>query len=152
MPHSRKEIASNINSHPARVRTHAIQGQGNVPGRTIEYTAHSIAARFGRRVHPRAKLPDKVAVWVLRPLRSSHPPRHMKAAQGRGTQRTGCGNSGFFHAAGRNIHPTVRRRHHLVRTRRRNQRTSPFGLGCSEACRGSRRLIRYSPDVICLPF
>src|SRR6267142_1501405 len=67
-----------INSRPARAHTHASRGPGNELGRTIGCTARNTAGRFGRRVHPTAKFPDKIVVWILRPLRSSHPPRNKK--------------------------------------------------------------------------
>src|SRR5260370_11557408 len=54
----------------------ASPGEENEPGNTIGRSARNTAERFGRRVHPRAKLPDRVVLWVLRLLRSSHPPRH----------------------------------------------------------------------------
>src|SRR6267142_4072396 len=70
--------ALRINFRPARAHTHASRGRGNELGRTIGCTARNTAARFGRRVHPTAKFPDKIVVWILRPLRSSHPPRNKK--------------------------------------------------------------------------
>src|SRR5882672_8411252 len=84
-----------INFRPARAHTHASRGRGNELGRTIGCTARNTAGRFGRRVHPTAKFPDKIVVWILRPLRSSHPPRN-KAAQGRGTQRAGSTTPTLF--------------------------------------------------------
>src|SRR6266850_367065 len=67
-----------INPRPVRARTDATRGRGNELGRTIGCTAHNTAGHFGRKVHPTAKFPDKVVIWVLRLLRSSHPPRKRK--------------------------------------------------------------------------
>ena len=82
--------SSGISPRPVRVRKDASPGQENEPGNTIDRSAHSIAERFGRRVHPRAKSPDRVVPWVLRLLRSSHPPRHegQCSREGAGPQRT----------------------------------------------------------------
>src|SRR6267378_3403433 len=65
-----------INSRPARAHTDASRGRGNELGRTIGCTARNTAGRYGRRVHPTAKFPDKVVVWVLQLLCSSHPPQN----------------------------------------------------------------------------
>src|SRR6266850_8482466 len=77
-----------INSRPARAHTDASRGRGNELGRTIGCTAHNIAGRFGRRVHPTAKFPDKAVVWVLQLSCSSHPPQN-KEPRGEETQRAG---------------------------------------------------------------
>src|ERR1700719_1671475 len=65
-----------ISQHPVPVRMGASRGQENEPGNTIDRSARKTAERFGLRVHLRAILPDRVVLWVLRLLRSSHPPRH----------------------------------------------------------------------------
>lgn len=65
-----------ISLHPARVRRNASPGRENEPCNTSGRSAGNIAERCGRRVHPRAKPPDKVVPWVLRLLQSWHPPRH----------------------------------------------------------------------------
>src|SRR6267142_1773383 len=67
-----------INSRPARAHTDASRGRENERGRTIGCTARNTAGRYGRRVHPTAKFPDKTVPLVLRLLRSSHPPRNKK--------------------------------------------------------------------------
>src|SRR5439155_15563707 len=53
-----------ISPRPVRVRKDASRGQENEPDNTIGRSARNTAGRFGRRVHPRAKLPDRVVPWV----------------------------------------------------------------------------------------
>src|SRR5260370_2020898 len=62
--------------HPVRARKDASPGQENGPGNTIDHNVRNTVERCGHTAHPRAKLPDRVVPWVLRLLRSSHPPRH----------------------------------------------------------------------------
>src|SRR5882762_9738556 len=86
----RRRNQQRISLHPVPVRMDASRGQENEPGNTIDRSARKTAERCGRRVHPRAILPDRVVPWVLRLLRSSHPPRHEGrcSREGAGPQRT----------------------------------------------------------------
>src|SRR5260370_41291765 len=65
-----------ISPYPVRARKDASPGKENEPGNVIGRSATNIAGRCGSMVHPRAKLPDRVVLWVSRLLRSSHPPRY----------------------------------------------------------------------------
>src|SRR6267143_199156 len=102
-----------INSRPARARTHASPGQGNEFGRTIECIAHSIAGRFDRRARQRAKHPGKAVPWVLRLSRS------LLLRGGEKYDLEGCSvgrfhHTDFVHAAASNIHPPVGRCRHVT--------------------------------------
>jgi len=103
-----------ISPHPVRVRKDASRGQENEPGNTIGRSARSIAERLGRRVHPRAKLPDRVVPWVLLLLRSSHPPRHETQCSREGASADAFHYANFVHAAASNIHPSVRGCRHVA--------------------------------------
>ena len=70
--------SAKISPRPVRERRDANPGRGNVPGNTIDRIAGNTGERYGRRVHPRVKLPDRVVLWALRLLRSSHPPQHQR--------------------------------------------------------------------------
>jgi len=103
-----------ISPHPVPVRKDASPGQENEPGNTIDRSARKTAERFGRRVHLRAILPDRVVLWVLRLLRSSHPPRHEGRCSREGHSAGAFHYANFVHAAAGNIHPPVGRRHHVA--------------------------------------
>src|SRR6266852_69584 len=96
-----------ISPRPVRVRKGASPGQGNERGNTIGRSARNTAERFGRTVHPRATLPDRAVPWVLRPLRSSHPPRHERGSAGKGRSAGALHYANFVHPAASNIHPPV---------------------------------------------
>src|ERR1700730_18802472 len=103
-----------ISPHPVPGRKDASPGQENELGNTIDRSARKTAERFGRRVHPRAKLPDRVVPWVLRLLRSSHPPRH-EGRYGREECSAGAFHyANFVHAAASNITPPVGRCRHVA--------------------------------------
>jgi len=85
----------------------ASPGQENEPGNTIGRSARNTAERFGRRVHPRAKLPDSVVPWVLQRLRSWHPPRHEGRCSREGASADAFHYTNFVHAAASNIHPSI---------------------------------------------
>src|SRR5882672_8217217 len=87
-----------ISPRQVRAHTEASRGRGNALGRTIGCTAHNTAGHFGRKVHPTAKFPDKVVIWVLRLLRSSHPPRK-KSGAGKRHSADWFDYSDFVHAA-----------------------------------------------------
>src|SRR5260370_4927453 len=87
-----------ISPRPVRVRRRASPGRGNAPGKTIGRSVRKTAGRYDRRVHPRAKLPDRVVPWVLRLLRSWHPPLNENRFGREGSP------AGAFHYAGF-VHP-----------------------------------------------
>src|SRR5437899_5578455 len=70
-----------ISPRPVRVHKDASQDRESEPGNTIGRSARSTVERCGRRVHRRAKLPDKVVPWVLLLLCSRHPPRHERGSR-----------------------------------------------------------------------
>ena len=96
-----------ISPRPVRVRKRASPGRGNAPGKTIGRSVRKTAGRYDRRVHPRAKLPDRVVPWVLRLLRSCHPPRNENRFGGEGSSAGAFHYANFVHAAASNIHPAI---------------------------------------------
>src|SRR5260370_371638 len=103
---SRSRTQVKISPRPAPVRKDASPGQGNERGNTIGRTAGNTAERCGRRVHPHAKLPDKVVPWVLLLLCSWHPPRHERGRR-EGNSAGTFHHAHFVDAAASNIHPSV---------------------------------------------
>src|SRR5882762_8650272 len=110
----RRRNQQRISLHPVPVRMDASRGQENEPGNTIDRSARKTAERCGRRVHPRAKLPDRVVPWVLRLLRSSHPPRREGRCSREEASADAFHYANFVHAAASNIHPPVGRRRHIA--------------------------------------
>jgi hypothetical protein len=72
---SRWQTQIKINPRPVPVHMDASRGRGSARGNTIGRSAGNTAERYGRRVHPRAKLPDKVVLLVLLLLRSWQSPQ-----------------------------------------------------------------------------
>src|SRR2546429_1792123 len=97
----RRRNRQRISPHPVPVRMDASRGQENEPGNTIDRSARKTAEHCGRRVHPRAKLPDRVVLWVLRLLRSLHPPRHEGPYCSEGASADAFHYANFVHAAAR---------------------------------------------------
>src|SRR5258708_38659787 len=103
---SRGQIQIKISPRPVPVHKDASQDRESGPGNTIGRSARSTVERCGRRVHPRAKLPDKVVPWVLLLLCSWHPPRHERGSR-EGNSACTFHHAPFVHAATSNIHPAV---------------------------------------------
>src|SRR5882757_10690378 len=101
------QIQIKTSPRPVRVHKDASQDRESEPGNTIGRSARSTVERCGRRVHRRAKLPDKVVPWVSLLLRSWQPPQLEKRGSREANSAGTFHHAHFVHAAASNIHPSV---------------------------------------------
>jgi len=133
---------SSINFRPARAHTDASRvGKMSSAEHWVHRSQYCCALVAG--FIPTAKFPDKIVVWILRPLRSSHL-RGIKGGQGRGTQRL-VRPLRLCSRRCRQYTPPVGRRHHVA------HRAPPEGIAHGELFCSRIELddrIRFTPDSL----